>query len=393
MTSAVGERSAEEEQNTGGVPADAFRLAAEPPRVMRLSRKALAVIGGTASLAIGVAFLWALRPPVPAPPEDLYGVAVKNRSEAVTGAPMDYRALPKLSPPLPNDPGRPIVTAQQDGEALSVPPMAEGLPPDPAANDAEQERQRMRQEREAARASRLFGGASATAAAIELPVAPALPAPHPAADGPAGFQLQGSRPIESSERIRAASSPYVLQTGSVIPAALITGIHSDLPGQIIAQVTQNIYDSPTGRHLLIPQGARLVGEYDSEVAAGQDRVLLAWDRLILPEGRSIRLERQPGADPAGMAGLSDRIDHHWGRVLRAAFVSTLLGAGAELGTGGDDELIRAIREGSQDAFSQTGRRLVEREVGLAPTIRIRPGFAFRVIVTRDLILEPVGAAR
>ena len=184
-----------------------------------------------------------------------------------------------------------------------------------------------------------------------------------------------------------------MQAGSVIPAALITGIHSDLPGQITAQVTQNIFDSPTGRHLLIPQGARLIGAYDSEVAAGQSRVLLAWDRLILPGGRSIMLDRQPGADAAGMAGLADRTDHHWGRMLRAAFVSTLLGAGAEIGSGRDDELVRAIREGAQDSFSQTGRRLVERELAIAPTIRIRPGFVFRVIVTRDLMLEPMAAGR
>ena len=153
-------------------------------------------------------------------------------------------------------------------------------------------------------------------------------------------------------------------------------------------MTQNVYDSPSGKILLIPQGARLVGEYDNEIAAGQQRLLLAWDRLILPGGRSLRLDRQPGVDAAGMAGLSDRTDHHWGRMLRAALVSTLLGVGAELGSNDDDALIRALRDGSQDTINQSGRRLVERQMNVPPTLTVRPGFALRVIVTRDLILEP-----
>ncbi len=188
--------------------------------------------------------------------------------------------------------------------------------------------------------------------------------------------------------VRAPNSPYVLQAGAVIPAALITGIRSDLPGTISAQVTQNIYDSPTGRTLLIPQGARLIGEYDSEIGAGQSRVLFAWDRLILPGGRSIRLDRQPGADAAGMAGVEDKVDNHWGRMLRAALVSSLLGVGSEFVSSGDSELVRALRAGVQDSTNEAGRRVVEREFSVAPTLTIRPGFAFRVIVTRDLLLEP-----
>ena len=205
----------------------------------------------------------------------------------------------------------------------------------------------------------------------------------------------GRPPIESSEPIVAPSSPFTLQAGAVIPAALITGIRSDLPGQISAQITQNVFDSPTGRILLIPQGARLVGEYDSEVVAGQSRVLLAWDRLILPGGRSIRLDRQPGADASGMSGLQDKVDNHWGRMLRAALISSLLGVGTELVSGGDSELLQVLRAGAQDGTNEAERRVVERELSIPPTLTVRPGFAFRVIVTRDLILEPIdlGAAR
>lgn len=197
----------------------------------------------------------------------------------------------------------------------------------------------------------------------------------------------------SVERLAAPASPNIVQAGSIIPAALITGIRSDLPGQITAQVTQNIYDSITGRILLIPQGARLIGEYDSEIAAGQTRVLLAWDRLILPDGRSIVLERQPGADPAGFAGLQDRVNQHWGNMLKAATISTLLGMGTELAADSDDDLVRALRRGTQDTISQTGQQIVRRQLNVQPTLTIRPGHPLRVVLTRDLVLEPIGATR
>ncbi len=377
---------------------DAFRLHGEPPSVMRLSRKTLAIIGAVGGTAIGGALLFALQSSAPKTPENLYSVDGANRAEVVTGALADYGKVPKLGPPLPGDLGRPIVSAQRNGETIPVPPM--GSSPAGGRSPVDEARERARQEREAATASRLFlGGGSATGAdadglrgALELPVA-GVPAPDAVPQSLAaarrGFLEGGSgKPFESAERVRAPSSPYVLQAGSLIPAALITGIRSDLPGQVTAQVTQNVYDSPTGRILLIPQGARLIGEYDSEVATGQERVLLAWDRLILPGGRSIRLDRQPGADAGGTAGLSDRTDHHWGSMLRAALISTLLGVGAELGSAGDDALVRALRDGSQDTINQSGRRLVERQMAVPPTLTIRPGFALRVLVTRDLILGP-----
>ena len=316
-----------------------------------------------------------------------------NRSETVTGAPADYGAVPKLGPPLPGDLGRPIVSAQKAGEPMPVPAM--GPPPaDPAQSARKQARLRAMQEREAAQGSRLFlggtGGAmSGTTAAEALSSqAQAANVPEGAKTGRQAFLAGGPRGgAESGERIVAPSSAAVIQAGTVIPAALITGIRSDLPGQITAQVTQNIYDSPTGRLLLVPQGARLIGEYDSEVAAGQRRVLLAWDRLILPGGRSIRLDRQPGADAAGYAGLEDRVNSHWGRMLRAALVSSLLGVGTELAASGEGDLVRALRSGLQDGTNEAGRRVVEREISMAPTLTVRPGFVFRVIVTRDVVFE------
>ncbi len=197
------------------------------------------------------------------------------------------------------------------------------------------------------------------------------------------------RKTVSPDRLQAPASPYVLQAGAVIPAALITGLRSDLPGQVTAQVTENIYDGPTGRVLLIPQGARLVGSYDAQVSFGQSRALLVWTRLIMPNGRSVVLERQPGADPEGYAGLEDGVDNHWGSLFKAAILSTLLSVGSEAGTSNsENNLAQAIRQGASQSINQTGEQIVGRSLNVQPTLTIRPGFPVRVLVTRDLVLEP-----
>ncbi|CCW19396.1 Conjugative transfer protein TrbI [Sphingobium indicum BiD32] len=389
----------------------AFRLAGPPPRVTRLSRKALAVIGMVAGIGIGGSLLYALRPVHHAPAVNLVDTDSRNKADVVTAAPASYDKVPKLGQPMPGDLGRPILSAQQNGQSVPVPPMGPAAgQPDPRLAAAEQARQRVMQERESARASKLFLGAEGarsasaanagdgaqTARAVSAgDGAGAAPAAQPTGQAAKRAFLQngGNRAVVSNERIMAPASAYMVQAGSVIPAALITGIRSDLPGQITAQVTQNVYDSATGRILLIPQGSRLIGDYDSEVSAGQNRVLLAWDRLILPGGRSILLDRQPGADAAGMSGLQDKVNYHWGNMLKAAMVSTLLGAGTQLVAQGDDELTRALRYGMQDTINQTGRQVVQREINVPPTLTVRPGFAIRVVITRDLVLEPVQGAQ
>lgn len=390
-------------------PADPtpFQLRSDPPRVMRLSRKALTVVGIVAGVGIGGSLIYALQPTTERQAEELYNTDSRSTAETITSGPQDYAQAPSLGPPLPGDLGGPIVSARQRGQNVPVPPVgAQAGQADPRVQAAEAARQRAAQERDAARTSSVFlssgGGAdaSSTLASANLNGAdPQLPAsPTPTAQisqtGKQAFLAQASNQrTVSAERLTTPVSPNILQAGSIIPAALITGVRSDLPGQITAQVTANVYDSPTGRTLLIPQGARLIGEYDSEIAAGQTRVLLAWDRLIMPDGRSIILERQPGADGAGFAGLQDRVDQHWGNLLKAAAVSTLLGVGAELGVDSDDELTRALRRGSQDTINQTGQQIVRRELNVQPTLTIRPGHPMRVILTRDLVLEPMGASR
>ena len=161
---------------------------------------------------------------------------------------------------------------------------------------------------------------------------------------------------------------------------------------MLATVTEGVYDTATGRHLLIPQGSRLLGQYDSQVAFGQKRVLLAWTRLMFPDASSIALDRLPGVDPSGSAGLQDGVDWHWQQLLFGAALSTLIGVGAELAapnrSNGQSQVVVATRQSGQDSINQVGPELTRRNLNVQPTLTIRPGFPVRVIVNKDLVLRP-----
>ncbi len=379
----------ESETNT----APPMRLRAEPPRVTRLSRKVLAGLAAVALVGIGGALIFALQTrDAGTGGEELYSTENRPTADGLAGLPRDYTG-PVLGPALPGDLGRPILDAQNRGQPV-VPPTIMT----PTVDEAEQRRLA---EEEAARTSRVFfqtgperaaspGDANtANVSGVDLAGLNGQPAQQAAQDRQLAFlNAPVDRRTTSADRVMPPASPYVLQAGTVISAALITGIRSDLPGQITAQVTENIYDSPSGRFLLVPQGTRIIGQYDSSVQFGQRRVLLVWNRLILPNGRSIVLERQPGADTQGYAGLEDGVDYHWWDLAKAAGLSTLLAVGTELATSDEDRLIRAIRDGAQDTINQAGQQIVQRQLQVAPTLTIRPGFPVRVIVTRDLVFEP-----
>ncbi len=186
--------------------------------------------------------------------------------------------------------------------------------------------------------------------------------------------------------------------GTIIPAAMVTGLNSDLPGQAIATVTEPVYDTVTGKSLLIPQGSRLLGTYDAQVSYGQSRVLLVWTRLIMPDGSSIVLDRLPGADTKGFAGLEDETDNHWGKLLAGAALSTLLGVGAELGSQnsglggtGQQTVVVATSRSAEESVNQVGQQVTRRNLNVQPTLTVRPGFPVRVIVNKDLVLRPYGA--
>lgn len=373
-----------------------MRLRAEPPRITRLSPKVIVGIGVVALLGIGGALIYALQTRVPgADDQELYSTANRQPADGLASLPRDYTG-PILGPALPGDLGRPILNAQNRGQPV-VPPAIMA----PAVDEAEQRR---RAEEEAARTSTVFfqsrGGSTATVGTGEPASGFAgadlggQPGQQTAQDKQLAFlNAAADRRTVARDRVMPTASPFVLQAGAVIPAALITGIRSDLPGQVTAQVTENIYDSPTGRALLVPQGTRIIGQYDNNVQFGQRRALLVWNRLIFPTGRSIVLERQPGADAQGYAGLEDGVDYHWWDLAKAAGLSTLLAAGAELAIDDENRLLRAIRDGAQDTINDAGQQIIRRQLNVAPTLTIRPGFPVRVIVTRDLVLEPYGATQ
>lgn len=284
--------------------------------VTRLSRKVIIGLGLVAAIAIAAALFLALRTGRQIERAELYGIDNRTTPDGLANLPRDYAGLPRnvppLGAPLPGDLGRPILNAGTASPAASGP-----IPPDP-------EKQRIAQEQEAARLSRLFAttnvrqNSPSTPISTNVPDLPGGPPSHLTSPDRKLAFLNGNvdHRTVSGERVEAPASPYVLQAGAVIPAALLTGLRSDLPGQVTAQVTEDVYDSPTGSTRLIPQGARLIGQYDAQIAFGQTRALLVWTRLIMPNGRSIVLERQPGADAEGYAGLEDEVDNHWGRSSR-----------------------------------------------------------------------------
>ena len=315
--------------------------------------------------------------------------------DGLANLPRDYTGLPKppqLGPPLPGDLGRPIVNAGAPAPGM---PTRRGIQPEAAAHrsgaggGAHQPSLRDDQ----CRTDRLRGLPLPAAGSPRWPRPPRGSSDLTSQDHKLAF-LNGNvdRRTVSPDRVEPPASPYVLQAGAVIPAALITGLRSDLPGQVTAQVTEDVYDSPTGQILLIPQGARLIGQYDAQIAFGQSRALLVWNRLIMPNGRSIVLERQPGADAEGYAGLEDEVDNHWGMLFKAAILSTVLSVGSEAGMSNNgNSLAEAIQQGASQSINQTGQQVVSRSLNIQPTITIRPGFPVRVMVTHDLVLEPYRA--
>jgi len=414
------------EAGAASIKADPETLAlrAQPRPVVRLNRRVLAVGAGTLAAAVLGGTLWSLQSQQRsrAPANELFNVDRIAKSESLDRLPKDYAALPPvpkaappvLGEPLPGDLGPAIVKSQQPMEQRMAPPGT-----DPAQLAAE----------EAARSSVFFRGAGSGAGGSR-PVAaappttsvanpnagmaaptqnpfnataggalPAVPADPTAAqnrqDSKEAFLTKaGDGATRNPGSLHLPASPYLVMAGTVISAALVTGINSDLPGQVIANVTEAVYDTATGRHLLVPQGSRLIGRYDSQVSFGQRRVLLVWTRLILPDTSSVALDRLPGIDPAGYAGLEDGVDWHWDRILAGAALSTLLGVGAELAAPesrtdqNGDRTVIAIREGAQDSINQVGQEITKRNASIQPTLTIRPGFPMRVMVSKDLVLRP-----
>lgn len=358
---------------------------AAPPRPRRLSRKVLTGLAGAGAFAIAGALAWSLSSVNRSgTPSETASVAPRQSPEILGDAPKDYgdlaqRASAGMSAPVSPD------AAGTESDVMPQPGAA------PASDPAEAEVQRRRQQEESARAAKLFAateGARRPAGSGNAAPAPDLTASPPgeATAAPSGAAVQ----TVNSGRLTEPAGQHMLMAGSTIAAALITGLSSDLPGQVIAQVTEDVVDTVTGRTRLIPQGARLIGDYDARVSHGQIRALVVWTRLILPDGRSITLDQMRATDGSGATGIADRVDNHWGSILKAGALATLFGLGNELANSGgeNDAIADAIRDSSGQTIGRAGDRIVERQLQIQPTITVRPGARVRVLVSRDLQLEP-----
>lgn len=374
-------------------------LRGSPARVVRFRRGAIIALAALASTAIAGATWIALKPGsfrVAADSEGSREPSVPAPAEVLAKAPKSYGDVPQLGPPLPGDLGRPILKHQRVVEAEFAGPADDAVA---RAQQVEAERQRRLAARKAAReAGVMMQLASSRQAAAPVPMAadPAARALPPDPETEPGSQkrqrafvanVDGSGDI-NPHPLQPPASPWTLSAGSVIAASLLTGLNSDLPGLVTAQVTENAYDSATGRTLLIPQGARLIGRYDSGVAFGQRRALVVWQRLILPDGDSMRLDNVPATDSAGFAGLVDEVDFHTGQLLKGVALSTLLGVGTELSISDESNLVRAVRESTQESAARAGDQIVTKNLSVQPTITVRPGWPLRVVVHKDLVLRP-----
>jgi type IV secretory pathway VirB10-like protein len=385
------------------VDPDTLAIRAKPARAIRFRRGVIITIAAIGSVSL-MAVAWvALKPRVfssVAERQELSEPGNRPSTDSLNGLPANYGEAPKLGPPLPGDLGRPILAHQR---AMAT-EGGVGIGTDASDQSAAQERQRQLAELKAARESGLLipGRTSGSGSDSQIALPAALPVETPSTtaqlDPDRDPNAQGRkeafvRALDKSgdtnpHQLAAAPSPYLLSAGSIISASLITGLRSDLPGLVTAQVTAHVFDSPTGRILLIPQGSRLIGSYDSVVAFGQKRALVVWQRIMLPNGSSLQIDNVPATDASGYAGLQDKVDFHTWSLLKGVALATLLGVGSELTVTGESDLVQAIRQSTQQNVSRAGDQLTSRNLNIQPTITIRPGATVRLVVHKDLILAP-----
>ncbi|WP_420346538.1 TrbI/VirB10 family protein [Pelagibius sp.] len=403
-------------------------LRAQPRPVTRINRRVLFLLSGTGLLLIFGATIFALDPPRLFDRDESGRELIRTENnptpEGLETLPRRYSEIPRppveLGPPLAGDIGPAVVNAER--ELGIVPPGQLPFRPSPEDDAARAERIRQARLAQQGRESGVFfqltsrtagvGGVGEPGSVAEIARAAGEDSRSPfdiargdAASGALELDLQNDQNLQGrkldflGEEVDSAiynphalqdpASPYQVMAGTVIAASLITGINSDLPGRVIAQVTENVYDTVSGRYVLIPQGSRVIGTYDSVVAFGQERALVVWQRIIMPDGSSVVIENLPATDTAGYAGLEDEVNFHTWRLLKGIVLSTLLGVSTELTFGDEeDDLVEAIRESTQDSVNQAGQRITERNLNIQPTITVRPGWPLRIIVNKDMVLRP-----
>lgn len=368
-------------------PEEAVRLRDRPPSPKRLSRKVLLAGAGTIGAVIVIALVTGLSPRTRAAASSAGTVPPVTTAlpEGLSQLPARYETAALTPPPREEDepydwlwgPDGPPEDLYTDEEALTLPEGSGWDTPLPQNSDTRQQ--------------------------------PAVTPAQPAELFFTRRDLPIVRPATSIDNIRAGDTPsltsgqtyltakpapppgppYLLQAGSLIPAALLTAVNSDLPGRVIAQVSGPVHDSVTGNHLLIPQGARLIGTYSSQNSYGDTRVFLTWDRLLMPDGSSLDLPQMAATDGAGAAGLQARADNHLGRLGGAIAISAVLSILAnEAEDTSEGRFTRSLGDAAAQEAARTGGRIVGRELNLRPTLRVPAGAPVRVLVTEDILLEP-----
>lgn len=413
------------------------------PETTRFNRKSVMTIVAVVSAITAASMMWAFAPQKKMTEEEIAAkqkteskspVTAPTMPESLAAAPGSYSnigqaGVPKIGQPLTGD----LAGAQLNDQQRNNGPVepyystysADNAQGQQSLDAAQQDRnqvldQRRKEIMEARRSSLTFGGTSDAPASqaqaqahITLPSTDAQQMPNfDSLKGMLGGL--GGAPVDQNQQEDKKSfltqkrqgnnylesglvrpvSPYEVKAGAIFPGVLITGLNSDLPGQIIGQIRQNIYDSVTGKHLLIPQGTRIIGEYDSKVTYAQNRALIVWTRLIMPNGNSINLEGMPGVDLSGYAGLSGRVNNHYVRLMTGVVLGSVIGAGAQVATGGQGSannpasFAQLAVSGAAQNINQAGQQITQKNLNLQPTLEIRPGKKFNVFVTKDLILRP-----
>lgn len=392
------------------VEPESLVLRATPRPVVRFKRKILIGIAGAICTAVFAATWLALGQgglKAAKSGSNVYTVGPKRTPDQLAALPSSYDKV-KLGPPLPGDLGYSVAEREKN---LGVSPA--GTPSTTTAGQAEN--MRLAQEARQATESGVFfrisdqenvGDKSATSASGQGGPSPQSVPPSVGSSSD-NLKLNPERDPNNQGRkldflrqkteadiydphpLQQPISPYEILAGTIIPASLITGLKSDLPGLVIAQITESVYDTVSGTILLLPAGSRLIGSYDSVVAFGQKRALVVWQRIVMPNGTSIQIDNLPATDTKGYAGLEDEVDYHTWTLLKGIALSTFIGVGTQASFGNSQSnLVEAIRESTQESTNQAGQRIVEKDLNVQPTITIRPGFRLNVVVHKDLVLTP-----
>jgi type IV secretion system protein VirB10 len=393
------------------------------PTVKRFNRKTVVVLAALGALVTIAALGTALsrKPLVKKATESQAqsAAAVPTLTDAVNTLPGDYRSvartradgsdgIPKLGAPLPGDIGAfaPQAGGGRQGAARQLTPYEQAL-----AEERLEELKRAAKAREGgfgfsggagvvAVAAASEGGAQSVAGSVErgltsyaqagLQQSLASRDTDNRQDDKTSFAERGHKGSWLlREGVQTPLSPFTIFAGAVLPGVMITGINSDLPGQIEGQVSQNVYDTVTGKHLLIPQGTKVLGTYDSRITYGQSRVLVVWTRIIRPDGSNIDLEGMPGVDMSGYAGETGKVDRHLLRLLSAVLLGSVIQAGTAAGTSYTNPSFADLaRQGAGQGVNEATQQIVRKELNIQPTITIAPGTRFNVFTTKDIILPP-----